>query len=342
MCAEDSITWSEELDLSDPAIRSIGPPSDERRRSLGGVDGEDDEDEDEGSLYDDDDDGRSRRSKDSKNKRSKKDKKDSKRRDRDRRAQEDNNRRNGEVAARGFRNGQALIPAPKDMVVSGNALYSGTPSDPVIGDVRIKFRAVAPKTATVIAKQEGENLVPFRTSGGYTISLIQPGHLTVDEMFDRAHSENTIRTWFIRLGGFLAMFVGLLLLLNPASVAVQWIPFLGGFASSLIGCGTCLVATTVSSSFTLATIALAWIAVRPLYAGAILLFAAFVLFSSYAQRDHIPHSTGPAGGAHAGDRHTHAGSHSSSASAGPGTDGLRQRNNGAGVDEHENYRNMAH
>jgi hypothetical protein len=88
-------------------------------------------------------------------------------------------------------------------------------------------------------------------------------------MFAAAEQENTIITWLLRLAGFVMMFVGLVLIANPLSVLADVIPFIG----NIVGAGAGLVAFFLAAGLSFVTIALAWLAFRPLI-GAPLLIAA--------------------------------------------------------------------
>ena len=69
--------------------------------------------------------------------------------------------------------------------------------------------------------------------------------------------------------GFLAMFLGFVFVLRPLSVVGSVVPFVG----SLLGAGTGLVAFLVALALSFTTIALAWLAYRPLLGGALLVVA---------------------------------------------------------------------
>jgi hypothetical protein len=88
-------------------------------------------------------------------------------------------------------------------------------------------------------------------------------------MFTAAQNENAIITWLIRAGGFLLMWIGLSMILKPLSVLAAVLPFLG----DLIAMGTGVFAFLLSVPFTLLTIAVAWIAYRPLLAGVLITVA---------------------------------------------------------------------
>ena len=79
-------------------------------------------------------------------------------------------------------------------------------------------------------------------------------------MFQQEKEGNAMLTWILRLVGFVMMLVGILMITNVLSVLASVIPFLG----DIVGAGTGLLAIAVALPLTLGTIALAWLAYRPL------------------------------------------------------------------------------
>ncbi len=196
-------------------------------------------------------------------------------------------RKGGRRAARGGPPSRTagMVPAApgaRDMVLRGNSLYlAANPSRPQWGDVRVSWRAKNPHAATVIAVQSGSKLRPYKASNGYSVHLVMEGELSAEEAFEEAHSENTMFTWMLRAGGYLLMAIGLRMVLEPAVVAPQLIPLIGGFVSSIVACGACMASMSVAMVFTLVTVAIAWFAVRPTLSITLLCIAgATALFAS--------------------------------------------------------------
>jgi hypothetical protein len=88
-------------------------------------------------------------------------------------------------------------------------------------------------------------------------------------MFQTAQDANKMLTWILRGGGWLAMFLGLVLVFRPIAVLGDVVPLFG----SLLGVGVGLFAFLVSATLSLITIAIAWITVRPLLGIAMLVLA---------------------------------------------------------------------
>ena len=159
-----------------------------------------------------------------------------------------------------------------DVTVATNAApAAAVPSfatAPEIGDVRVSFRYVPNHTVSVVAKQTGSGLGAFQTKNG-PVLLVSDGAKTAEEMFAAAKSANKMIAWLIRLGGFLMMLFGVRMVLGPLEVLADVVPFIG----RIVGFGTGLVAAIVAIPCTLVTIAIAWIAYRPVLGIALLVGA---------------------------------------------------------------------
>jgi len=178
----------------------------------------------------------------------------------------------------------ALSTEEKPVHAVENALYAGAdPTVPVIGDVRVRFRAVPPAQVSVVAKQIGDTFEPYVASNGEKISLLKEGTFSAESMFQAAQASNKKLTWIIRFVGFLLMLIGLSMILKPLSVSADVLPFLG----SLVAAGTGIVAAGIAAVCSLVTIAIAWIVYRPLLGISLLVVAgaigAFVLMNRKKQ-----------------------------------------------------------
>jgi hypothetical protein len=197
---------------------------------------------------------------------------------------------------------QALpAPAPealpdavrKDAKADGERLYFGAdPANPAIGDHRVRFEVVPPHDVSVAARQAGTTLEPYLARTGNPVELLEDGVHGAEAMFTRAHDENRIVTWLLRLGFFLLMAIGLSLLFRPLSVLADVLPFVG----NLVGAGTGLVAFVLAAALSLATIAVAWLAFRPLIGVPLLAGSiALIVFLRGRMRRATPAPAGAAG-----------------------------------------------
>ena len=166
---------------------------------------------------------------------------------------------------------ETLTQAPAGYRVQGNLLYKGVnPDQPVLGDVRVTYSAIAAQTYSIAAQQNNGTLTTYHDAkNDYKIALIEPGVVSAQKLFaDQASTEKLI-TWACRIGGFLLLLIGFNLIMGPLAMLVAFLPFLQG----LVGAGTFFIALGLAIPITLITIAIAWIASRPLMGGGILLLA---------------------------------------------------------------------
>jgi len=166
----------------------------------------------------------------------------------------------------------AGLPLPVQL--QGNQFYLGNnPSTPQIGDARVIFEVARPTTVSLIAKQVGDSFDSWTTPRGRTVEqILEIGSFNADELLDIKESENRLLTWILRAVGWAMMFVGILLVLKPISVVADVLPILG----DIVGFGAMIVAFLLATMLSFLTIAIAWVAYRPLVGIPLLVLAAGV------------------------------------------------------------------
>lgn len=170
----------------------------------------------------------------------------------------------------------AYAGSEKLSVVEGRVHIGENPTSPVIGDYRIGYEIVPLGNISVIARQSNASFAPYQTAAGDELLMVRNGTLTADAMFAAALSENNLITWLLRIVGLVLLFVGFSLFMGPIGVLADIIPFLGGIARL----GTGIVAFFLAVLVGTATIALAWLYYRPLFALGILAVGALVAFAA--------------------------------------------------------------
>ncbi len=165
--------------------------------------------------------------------------------------------------------------AEEQFLVSDNRLYWSTekpsPDNPEVGDIRMQFEFIPPSDVSLVAAQNAETFDKFTTSNGETIQRLYVGTLSADDVMQKLMTENKILAWVFRFVGLALCVIGFSCMLRPLAALVSWIPFLGdlaGFALFLAGAACAVVVS-------LTTIAISWVAVRPLLAVVLLLIAGF-------------------------------------------------------------------
>lgn len=134
------------------------------------------------------------------------------------------------------------------------------PASPQIGDIRVSFEVVRPQKVSILAKQMGDTFEEYVTSNDYTIELLQSGEVSADKMFATAESNVAMMTWFIRVGGFFMMFIGMSLIFAPLTVLTDVLPIVDQLAEL----GTAIIAFFIAAACSSITIAVAWVFYRPL------------------------------------------------------------------------------
>ena len=163
------------------------------------------------------------------------------------------------------------LKGAQDTRIENNQIYigKGSPQSPEVGDMRVNFIVVLPKTVSVVARQHGNSLIAYTASNGKEIALLSNGLVPADQMFQQAKKSNKIVGYLVRLGGILMLIIGFNMLFKPLVVLADVLPFLG----NLIGIGTGLVSFLLGLSIGLIVIAVAWISYRPFVAIPLLLMA---------------------------------------------------------------------
>jgi hypothetical protein len=161
--------------------------------------------------------------------------------------------------------------ARKVKAVAGQGMFyaGGDPASPQVGDARITFKKTPPAAISVVARQAGGTFEPYLARAGGSVDLLEYGQKSADSMFQAAQAANTTLTWILRAGGFLVMFLGLTLMFRPIRVFGDVIPIVG----TLLGAGLAIFAGAVAAALSLITIAVSWLAYRPLVGIALLLLA---------------------------------------------------------------------
>jgi hypothetical protein len=156
---------------------------------------------------------------------------------------------------------------------NGGVHLGGNPDSPEVGDLRINFHAVPTGPVSVIARQMGNTFVPFQTSAGGQVDLLESGVVSAPEMFRMAQDRNKFLTLAIRVGGFVLLGIAFSMILRPIAVLASIIPFLG----RLVGTGTNIIALLLAAILWTMTVALAWIFYRPILGIAIFVVTAVLI-----------------------------------------------------------------
>jgi len=159
-------------------------------------------------------------------------------------------------------------------VVDGVLYIAKDTAQPAVGDYRITFREVPQQTASIVARQAGPTLEPYRTQAGGTVALIAAGEVPATDMFKQAQDDNRMWTWLIRAGGVLAMFIGFCLIMGPIGTLADVIPILG----DVVRVGTGLIGLLGTAILAPIVIAISWFFYRPVVAVIVLVVGAAIAY----------------------------------------------------------------
>jgi hypothetical protein len=155
----------------------------------------------------------------------------------------------------------------------GGGIYVGdNPASPQIGDARITYHIIVASDVSIVSRQIEQSFEPYRAEAGGTINMLQPGLVGADNMFQQAHRSNAMWTWIFRAGGFIAMLIGVAMILRPLSVVADVIPFIG----NIVGAGTGILSFLIAAPLSFSTIAIAWLRYRPVIGIAALVLIAVI------------------------------------------------------------------
>ncbi len=169
--------------------------------------------------------------------------------------------------------GPALAPTPAILaavegalgrnatILNGAVLVGEAPSEPAIGDLRIRYTLSAPATVTAVAGQFSGTLAPHKALNGQAVAILRPGAHSADAMFATAKAENDGQRWLFRAASLAFIFTGFFLIFRPLSALASVIPFLGG----IVAAGTAVIAGALALAAVLLVIALAWLWYAPVF-----------------------------------------------------------------------------
>ncbi len=141
------------------------------------------------------------------------------------------------------------LPISEGMVsggrVSENYFYQGnaSPQAPEIGDIRLSYSAfAADQFATVFGEQQGDRVVSW-TDGE---SIIYRGYaLDRQGGIDALRTEYLTALWGVRAASLAMFYIGLMMVLNPLTSILGYIPILGNVGKRMIAFAAFVVAFVV-------------------------------------------------------------------------------------------------
>jgi len=185
------------------------------------------------------------------------------------------------------------IATTRPVRLNQGEIYIGTSAtSPQVGDLKLRFERTDLAEASFVGKQQGDTIAGYTATNGREIFLSAAGKKDAAAMFEQAQTENTIITWVIRVAGLFGIFIGFQLFFGLFGVIGDVIPFVG----SLVRGGTGIIALILTLIIGPITIAIGWIAYRPVLAFAIIgVGLAIALALIFLRRRNAPAAAPPAG-----------------------------------------------
>jgi|GEM_PF-2648339 len=162
------------------------------------------------------------------------------------------------------------------VVEQSTMLYNGKDyANPQVGDLRVHFEVIPEQTYTIVGEYEKGTLYPY-VGNNQTLSLIESGEVSREEMFIDVERTNHAISWIMRLLGTLMMFAGLWLMFGPITSLAALIPMLGRVTRD----ATALFIVITTAVFVFGILTLAWALYQPAIGLPLLLVAllAFILY----------------------------------------------------------------
>ena len=167
--------------------------------------------------------------------------------------------------------------ASSHAVSQGTVFFGEDAQAPVIGDTRVSYEVTPASEISVVARQNGDNFLDYRARNGSEFLLVADGDVPAGDMFQDAQDANNMIAWIIRVVGMVLLMVGFGLILAPFGVLADVLPLAG----TIVRMGTGLIGFVLGLVVGTITIALAWLAFRPITTIIILAIGGAIAFAVY-------------------------------------------------------------
>jgi hypothetical protein len=166
---------------------------------------------------------------------------------------------------------------PQGWTPDGAGYYRGLGNSgaPKIGDMRVSYIYLpSPQQVSVLARQQGASLEPWRAPNDYEVYRASVGDKTARMMISDQQSAENVMTWILRGVGIFGICIGFSLILAPLRAIANVVPFI----AHIIQGGIWIIAVALGVPLGLIIIALAWLAHRPILGIGLLVAAAAIIW----------------------------------------------------------------
>ncbi|MEM8723099.1 MAG: TMEM43 family protein [Cyanobacteria bacterium P01_G01_bin.39] len=130
----------------------------------------------------------------------------------------------------------------------GNYLFqgNGTLNNPQVGDLRLQYSIIPNNmNMTVFGKLDKNRITAYLDQGKNRFYRMFSG--SREEAISLLQHEYKTTTWLLRLLGFVMMWMGLTLFIEPIGVVLDVLPFLGNITRGIAGVSSFIIAFVMSS-----------------------------------------------------------------------------------------------
>lgn len=173
----------------------------------------------------------------------------------------------------------------EELKVSDKYLTNVKEDNAEIGDIRISYSYLTPKTVSVMAVQTDNTFEAFTSKRGKDIYTIVEGNKTGIQILESMTSANTKAKWFFRILGILITIGAFNSMFNFINTLAGKVPVLGKIISGT----TSVISGMLGVSVSLIVIAIAWFRFRPVLSIVLIALAvALVIFLKFFKKEEQP------------------------------------------------------
>lgn len=181
----------------------------------------------------------------------------------------------------------AVPTIPEPVIHNEGNLYLGENiAEPMVGDLRISYRALDPQQISLIARQFGNTFDTFVSREGKVHAPIRTGVHTQAQLLSYERSTVKAITILLRILGFVLAFAGLMMILSPLTILSGVIPVF----QRVVRFGLAMVCLLFAGILTLFMISISWFAHRPVIAvglGLLILVLGILMSRAFKKPDEM-------------------------------------------------------
>tara|TARA_R110002096_G_scaffold179153_1_gene356116 strand:- start:27793 stop:28980 length:1188 start_codon:yes stop_codon:yes gene_type:complete len=180
------------------------------------------------------------------------------------------------------------VPTILESVIhdQGNLYLGENIAEPMVGDLRISYRALDPQQISLIARQFGTTFDTFVSRDGRVHAPIRTGVHTQQQLLSYERSNVKVITILLRMLGFFLTFAGLMMIFSPMTILAGSVPVF----QRVMRFGLAMVCLLFSGVLSLFVISISWFAHRPWITaglGLLILILAILMSKAFKKPDEM-------------------------------------------------------